>query len=145
MVGRRRHLCREVRGWKIFDNAALSNFIALRVSWTHTGRVTMLFQYLWQLDVTQRPHPLLVQGSRPASGRFQTFKNLQKSPSNASGVLPRMLINSEAALERVAEASGLPSGLIDAARVSFKAAALPSPPSSRRAHRYHIRKLLLIN
>ncbi|NVD97555.1 energy transducer TonB [Massilia sp. BJB1822] len=134
-------------GWKVLDNAALNNLNQCVFREPSTEGVTKPIQYAWRLDGERSLRPLLVPGSCPASEQFQTFKNLDKSPSNANGVVLRMLIGSEGKPWAVkAEAPELPSELIDAA-IAFiqqcRFAIDPEVPGQRSDSTYG--KLLLEN
>ena len=103
-------------GWKVLDDAALSNLQQCVFPADKPDKENFSVQYAWDLDDTMLLRPLLVPGSCQPSERFQGYNNLDKSLSNDSGVVLRMLIGSEGHPSRVvAEAPGLPAELAAAA------------------------------
>lgn len=103
-------------GWKVLDDAALSNVRQCVFPADRTAKENFSVQYVWGLDDTELLRPLLVPGSCQPSQRVQGYNNLDKSASNDSGVVLRMFIGSEGAPARiVAEAPGLPAELVEAA------------------------------
>lgn len=103
-------------GWMALDVAALNNLAGCVFKAPTPEGVTMPTQYVWRLDEERPLRPLLVRGSCQASDRFETFKNLDKSRSNASGIVLRMFISSEGSpWSIVAEAEGIPQEPLDAA------------------------------
>ncbi|WP_193316965.1 energy transducer TonB [Janthinobacterium sp. FT14W] len=103
-------------GWKVLDDAALSNVRQCVFPADRTAKENFSVQYTWDLDDTELLRPLLVPGSCQPSPRVQGYNNLDKSTSNDSGVVLRMFIGSEGAPARiVAEAPGLPAELVEAA------------------------------
>lgn len=103
-------------GWKMLDDAALSNVRQCVFPADRAAKENFSVQYAWELDDTELLRPILVPGSCQPSQRVQGYNNLDKSTSNDSGVVLRMLIGSEGVPARiVAEAPGLPAELVEAA------------------------------
>jgi protein TonB len=103
-------------GWKVLDDAALSNVRQCVFPADRAAKENFSVQYVWDLDDAELLRPLLVPGSCQPSQRVQGYNNLDKSASNDSGVVLRMFIGSEGAPARiVAEAPGLPAEQVEAA------------------------------
>lgn len=103
-------------GWKVLDDAALSNVQLCVFPADRAANEHFSVQYAWALDDTELLRPLLVPGSCQPSQYFQGYNNLDKSASNGSGVVLRMFVGSEGIPSRiVAEAPGLPAELVEAA------------------------------
>ena len=103
-------------GWGILDKASLIGLSRCVFPKPEAEGPAKPTQFVWRLNGKSMLHPSMVEGSCPASEQFQTFKSLDKSPSDASGILLRMLLKSDGTPWNVkAEASGLPPELMDAA------------------------------
>nr|WP_315212268.1 energy transducer TonB [uncultured Duganella sp.] len=103
-------------GWGILDKASLVGLSRCVFPKPEAEGPAKPMQFVWRLNGEPMLHPSMVDGSCPASEFFQTFKSLNKSPTDASGILLRMLVKSDGTPWNVkAEASGLPPELMDAA------------------------------
>lgn len=103
-------------GWKMLDNAALSSLSRCILLDPTPAGVTVPAQYVWRLEGEEVLRPLLVAGSCKASERFGAFRNLDKSPANADGVVLLMLIKSDGGPWSVmAEASGMSPAVVEEA------------------------------
>ena len=73
-------------------------------------------QYVWSLEGGERSHPLLVEGSCPASERFASFAPFDKGVTGPDGVLVRLRVRSSGAPADVkAEARDADPALVQAA------------------------------
>jgi len=103
-------------GWDVLDKASLAH-LSRCVFPEPTGEgITMPTQFAWKLEGEPSLRPLLVPGSCAESERFLTFKNLDKSSSDSSGLVLRMHISSEGRPWKVApEPSRNSPEIVDAA------------------------------
>jgi periplasmic protein TonB len=134
-------------GWRLLDKAALEGVSRCVFPKSASDGKAKSAQFVWRLGGEPIVHPSLVEGSCPPSERFEAFKSLDKSPSDANGVLLRMLVKNDGAPWNVkAEASGLPPEVLEAAAAyiqSCRFAAKPDAEGKRTDTTYG--KLLLKN
>lgn len=134
-------------GWRLLDKASVEGLSRCVFPKSEAQGEAKPAQFVWRFGGEPILHPSLVEGSCPASERFQAFKSLDKSPSDASGILLRMLVKSDGAPWNVkAEASGLPPEVLEAAAAyvqSCRFAADPDAQGKRTDTTYG--KLLLKN
>lgn len=103
-------------GWRLLDKASLEGLSRCVFPKSASDGTAKPAQFVWRFGGEPLLHPSLVDGSCPQSERFQAFKSLDKSPSDANGILLRMLVKSDGAAWNVkAEASGLPPDVLEAA------------------------------
>eukprot|EP01114_Cavostelium_apophysatum_P012105 TRINITY_DN2685_c1_g1_i1.p2 TRINITY_DN2685_c1_g1~~TRINITY_DN2685_c1_g1_i1.p2 ORF type:complete len:208 (+),score=44.28 TRINITY_DN2685_c1_g1_i1:258-881(+) len=73
-------------------------------------------QYVWSLDGGERSHPVLMEGSCPASERFSGFAPFDKGVTGPDGVLVRLLVRSNGTpFDVKAEARDADPALVQAA------------------------------
>ena len=103
-------------GWSILDKASLIGLSRCVFPKPEAEGPPKPTQFVWRLNGESMLHPSMVEGSCPASEWFQTFKSLDKSPTDANGILLRMLVKSDGTPWNVkAEATGLPPEVLNAA------------------------------
>ena len=103
-------------GWSILDKASLIGLSRCVFPKPEAEGPAKPTQFVWRLNGESMLHPSMVEGSCPASEWFQTFKSLDKSPTDANGILLRMLVKSDGTPWNVkAEATGLPPEVLNAA------------------------------
>lgn len=103
-------------GWGILDKASLIGLSRCVFPKPEAEGPAKPTQFVWRLNGESTLHPSMVEGSCPASEWFQTFKSLDKSPTDANGILLRMLVKSDGTPWNVkAEATGLSPEVLDAA------------------------------
>lgn len=103
-------------GWGILDKASLIGLSRCVFPKPEAEGPAKPTQFVWRLNGEPTLHPSMVEGSCPASEWFKTFKSLDKSPTDANGILLRMLVKSDGTPWNVkAEATGLPPEVLNAA------------------------------
>jgi periplasmic protein TonB len=103
-------------GWSILDKASLIGLSRCVFPKPEAEGPAKPTQFVWRLNGESMLHPSMVEGSCPASEQFQTFKSLDKSPSDANGILLRMLVKPDGTPWNVkAEATGLSPEVLNAA------------------------------
>ncbi|USX26131.1 energy transducer TonB [Oxalobacteraceae bacterium OTU3CINTB1] len=103
-------------GWRILDKASLIGLSRCVFAKSEAEAPAKPTQFVWRLNGESMLHPSMVEGSCPASEQFQTFKSLDKSPSDANGILLRMLVKPDGTPWNVkAEATGLSPEVLNAA------------------------------
>ena len=119
-------------GWRLLDKASvegLSRCVFPKPASDGEGKPA---QFVWRLGGEPILHPSLVEGSCPASDRFQAFKSLDKSPSDANGILLRMLVKSDGGPWNVkAEGSGLPPEVLEAAAAYVQSCRFAADPDAK--------------
>jgi len=119
-------------GWNILDNASLVGLSRCTFPKSDSGGETKPMQFVWRLSGKPMLHPALVEGSCPASESFSTFKSLDKSPSDANGILLRMLVKSDGTPWNVkAEATGVPPELLEAAAAFVQSCRFAVDPEAK--------------
>jgi TonB family protein len=83
-------------GWRLLDKASLEGLSRCVFPKSASDGNAKPAQFVWRFGGEPLLHPSLVDGSCPQSERFQAFKSLDKSPSDANGILLRMLVKSDA-------------------------------------------------
>lgn len=119
-------------GWSILDKASLVGLSRCTFPKPDAEGETKPTQFVWRLNGAPMLHPSLVEGSCPASESFQTFKSLDKSPTDANGILLRMLVKSDGTPWKVvAEAPGLPPELLNAAATFVQSCRFAVDPEAK--------------
>jgi TonB family protein len=103
-------------GWQVLDEAALQGIARCEfrpnLDAVRGGKMFPL-QYVWKLSGEPAARPLLVAGSCAPSARFADFREADRRPSSADGILLRFLIDADGAPARiVAEPNGQPPALV---------------------------------
>jgi len=96
-------------GWKILDDAALRSIGQCAFRSGHPGGPYPL-QYVWKFDDAPVLHPQLVpQSCQPVDG-YTSFRQMDRTPSDANGILLRFLVDAQGAPTRIVpEPNGQPA------------------------------------